>query len=542
MKKKFLSLLLVLSFVLTSVSTVFAIELPKEDADLSGKTVIIHTNDTHGRMVADDYNKQLGFAAVSGVKKAFLKAGAEVLTLDAGDTLHGLPIATINKGSDVVSVLNAVGYDAMTPGNHDFNYGTDRLTELAAEMDFPLLASNILDKETNQPIYDSSIVIEKGGIKFGIFGLSTTETAYKTNPKNVEAVTFANPVSYAKKSVDALKAQHVDCIIALGHIGVDPSSDYTTDKIVSQMSGIDIFIDGHSHTPMENGKPVDSGLALAKSKSGTLVASSGQYIENIGVIIINEDGSMEAGLIPYSEEVPTDEEIVAQLATITEAQDVALSEVVGETTVQLNGEREVNRKQESNLGNLTADAMKEATGADLAFTNGGGIRASIAEGKITRKDLVTVFPFGNYVVTKNVTGQAIVDTMEHGVKDYPELSGGFPQVSGITFKFDESKPAGSRVYDVQINGEDIDLEATYLLATNDFLAAGGDAYTMLAEFDIVNEFGSLEEIIANYIAANPDFATEVQGRILSAGAAVAAPVEEAADEPAEEEAPVEEAA
>jgi 5'-nucleotidase len=200
-----------------------------------------------------------------------------------------------------------------------------------------------------------------------------------------------------------------------------------------------------------------------------------------------------------------------------------LSEVIGKTSVLLDGERENARTKETNLGDLTADAMRHGTKADVALTNGGGIRASIKAGDITKLDMVTVFPFGNYVVTKYITGEALIKALELGVSGYPATAGGFPQVSGIKFSFDASKPAGSRVKDVEVNGKPIYLKEKYLLATNDFMAAGGDDYTMFADFQIENEFGALEEILMAYIKELGVVDIQTDGRIK---VAAEAPVKE----------------
>lgn len=508
MKRKLLSFFLAITITLSVTVTSFAVVLP--EAVSKDSIVILHTNDSHGRI--SPTKKEGGFTAVSAAKKAFEKTGAAVLLFDIGDTLHGLPAATINKGADVVAIMNLVGYDAMTPGNHDFNYGTERLAELSKTMDFPLISANTVVTETGKALFMPSVVIKKNGVSFGLFGLTTPETAYKTNPNNVKAVTFEDPAVHAAKQVTGLKKQNVDYIIALAHIGVDASSEFTSDKIAAQVPGIDLILDGHSHTVMTDGKPADEAIVLAEH-GDTVIASTGEYMHNIGVVVIDADGRVSAGLIPWKEDMATDPETDALLETILAQQDSMLSEVVGTTSVKLEGAREFNRRQETNLGNLAADAFRCATGADVAFTNGGGIRASIEPGDITKKDLITVFPFGNYVVTKRVTGQAILDAMEHGVKDYPELSGGFPQVSGIYFQIDESAPAGERVVGAKIGGSEIAPSAAYMLATNDFIAAGGDGYTMFDGAAIVNEYGSMEEILIDYIKDNPGMTAAVEGRI-----------------------------
>ncbi|MDF2611044.1 MAG: 5-Nucleotidase domain protein precursor [Lachnospiraceae bacterium] len=530
---KILALFLTLVLVLMPFSTASASEvIAAEGTDLSGYTVILHTNDSHGRAVPDSYGGNMGFTAVSALKKAAQKAGAEVILLDAGDTLHGLPFATLTSGESIVELMNLAGYDAMTPGNHDFNYGSETLKSLAATMDFPLLSSNVTLKASGSKFLESNTIIVKNGVKYGIFGVSTPETAYKTNPNNVSTLNFGNPIEAAKAEVASLQAAGADVIIALAHLGLDESSEFTSAMLAEQATGIDLIVDGHSHTILETGKTVDN----------TLIVSTGEYIKNIGAVVIDKEGKMSARLVNISQFTDTDEAVDKVVAEISAEQEEQLSEVVGSTSVYLDGVRENVRSKETNLGNLTADAMRDATGADVAFTNGGGIRASIEIGNITKKDLTTVFPFGNYVVTKKVTGKDILAAMEVGVASYPETLGAFPQVSGITFTIDASKPAGSRITNAKIGGVALDSNKTYLLASNDFIFAGGDGYTMFADIDVVNEYSALEEVLINYIQKlgkvdiNTDGRIQVMNETPVEEPAEEEPVEEPAEEPAEESA------
>ncbi len=466
--------------------------------DLSGHIVILHTNDSHGRV-----NDNLGFGRVAVAKARLEEAGAVVLLLDAGDTLHGLPFATVSEGESVIEIMNAVGYDAMTAGNHDYNYGAARLAELAGMAEFPLMAANVVD-ENGIPLLDGAAVIEKGNVRFGVFGLSTPETLYKTNPANVEGWTFADPIETAREQVAALEAERCTVIIALTHLGLDETSEVTSAMLAEQVEGIDIIVDGHSHTVLEDGLWVED----------TLIVSTGEYIGAIGCIDIDRNGAAAATLLTEADfgVADVDESIDALIADITAEQDELLNEVVGQTAVDLQGAREFVRTGETNLGNLAADAFRMATGADIALTNGGGIRDSIPAGDITKKQLVTVFPFGNYVVTVNVTGEKLMAMLENGVSRYPDADGRFPQVSGITFKFDASADVGSRVYDVKVGGEDIDLAKTYLLATNDYIAVSGDEYPM-SDVVIVNEYSAMEEILIDYINSfDEPIAPEVEGR------------------------------
>lgn len=494
--KRFISLML---SVLMMVS-LLAGGAMAEAADLTGCIVILHTNDSHGRI--DD---NLGFTRVAYARETLEAAGATVYLLDAGDTLHGLPFATVSEGESVVKVMNEVGYDAMTPGNHDFNYGHERLKELAEMAEFSVLSANVV-KEDKTSLLPGSVIIEKGYAKLGIFGLSTPETVFQTNPNNVTGLSFTDPVQAAKEQVAALEAEDCTLIIALTHIGLDESSDVTSKEIAEQVDGIDVIIDGHSHSVLEEGQWVND----------TLIASTGEYIESIGCVVIDPEGRAEAGLLTEEDlnEYAVNEKVDQLIAEITASQDELLNVVVGQTGVELVGAREMVRTSETNLGNLAADAFRSAAGADVALTNGGGIRDSIPAGDITKKQLVTVFPFGNYVVTMNVTGEQLTAMLENGVSRYPDADGRFPQVSGMTFKFDPDQAAGARVFDVQVNGEPVDMEKTYLLATNDYIAIGGDEYPA-ADIPLAGEFSAMEEILIDYIASfNEQIAPQTEGRIV----------------------------
>lgn len=506
-RRRIISILLMLALVILPFQTVAAGTLPTGQESLAGTTVIMHTNDSHARAVPNSDSGYMGFTAVSALKKSYEAAGAQVILLDAGDTLHGLPFANLVKGESIVKIMNLAGYDAMTPGNHDFNYGSSTLKEISKNMNFPLISSNIKNKSDNSDFLEDHIIIEKNGVKYGIFGLSTPETAYKTNPKNVTSIEFTNPVEAAKEEVKELEAEGAQVIIALAHLGLDESSEYTSKLVAEKVDGIDLIVDGHSHSVLEAGLTVGD----------TLIVSTGDYIQNIGVVMIGSDGAMKADLISASEYTGTDKAVDDKATEYQNEQEKLLSEVVGHTSVYLDGIREHVRAGETNLGDFTTDAFRYVTGADVAITNGGGIRASIEIGDISRKDLVTVFPFGNYVVTKKVTGEAILEALELGASTYPEPLGGFLQVSGITFTIDASKPSGKRISDVKVNGVAIDKKAEYLLATNDFIIAGGDGYTMLADFKVENEFGSIEDVLLEYLKEKGTINQESANRIKIVG-------------------------
>lgn len=493
--------------------------------------IIVHTNDTHGRVKEGSYDG-MGFGKIATKVKEIRAENENVLVLDAGDAFHGQTIASLVEGESIVKIMDAIGYDAMVPGNHDFNYGQERLVELAELAGFSILSSNVIkeDGETLLPAYE---IKELGGLKIGIFGLSTPETTYKTHPKNVVGLTFKDPIEVAKSMVEELKDE-VDVVIALSHLGMDESSTDTSIKVAQEVEGIDLIVDGHSHSELPEGMLVNN----------TLIVQAGEFDKNLGIVeLVYQDGEITntATLLTKEEaaELAEDEDLVALVEEIEAENSVVLSAVVGSTDVYLDGERENVRAGETNLGNLITSAMVEATGADIAITNGGGIRASIEAGEITKGDVITVLPFGNYVVVKEISGANIVAALEHGIDSYPATKGAFPHVAGMEFTFDEANPAGSRVVEVKVNGEILDPAKMYKVATNDFMAAGGDDYTMLADGELLGEYPALDEVMISYIEEHGTEAAKVEGRI---NVIEAPQVEEpVAEEPAIE-APVEEEA
>ncbi|WIV12169.1 5'-nucleotidase C-terminal domain-containing protein [Proteiniborus sp. MB09-C3] len=503
-KTRILSLLVMLSMVLGLVFAPVAGVYAEEAADNAVTVTIVHTNDTHSR-VADG----LGFAKVATKIKAIKEANPNVLVIDAGDTLHGQTFATISKGESIVKVMNAIGYDVMTPGNHDFNYGQERLLELKELMNFSLLSSNLV-KEDGTTLLDSYVIKEVGGLKIGIFGLSTPETAYKTNPKNVEGLTFADPVEAAKKIVAELKEKNVDAIIAVAHLGIDKESVDTSYKVRDNVEGIDLIIDGHSHSALDT---------IDNADKATKIVSTGEYNNNLGIVELTfQDGKLtavEPTLFSKDEaaELETDATVAAIITEIEEENKVITSEIVAKTDVELDGVREHVRGGETNLSNLITDAMLAASGADMAITNGGGIRASIKAGDITMGDIITVLPFGNYVIVKEYTGAQILAALEHGTKSYPDLAGSFAQVAGATFTLDLNEEAGKRVKDVKIGGEALDLDKIYKVATNDFMAVGGDDYVMFKEGKLVVELQALDEVLIDYVKGLDSIPAEARPRM-----------------------------
>ena len=460
--------------------------------------VVFHTNDMHARMVkGDDNGNAVGLAEMSAAVRAGKAKNPDTLWLDAGDTLHGMPSINVSRGMNAVELLNESCMDAFTPGNHDFNYGSDQLEKLAKKMKPTVLSANVVRKGTGKRVFkDYKIYKFSDGLRVGVFGLTTPEAAYKTSPANVATIQFLNPVDTAREMVRELRPK-CDVIVALMHMGLDASSEYTSERIAKEAPGIDLIVDGHSHTTLPEGLMVGD----------TMIVQTGWHEYKLGRVTI----TLEDGKITKKSAELLNAEGVAQLAPTPDANikktmdaiekrnEKLFNEVVAHTERGLSGDREIIRQQEAELGNLCADAFRWRTGADIGIINGGGMRTDLPEGDVTRGDVMAIFPFGNTVQKKEITGAKVRAMLEHSVFGYPASFGGFLDVSGITFSFDPSMPAGHRVSDVKIGGEPLDDSKTYTIGATDFMFVGGDDYEMLKDLPTLGEFGTCEEIIADYL-------------------------------------------
>lgn len=518
MKNRILSIVLVVVLLAATVLTVSAQDL--EPITLT----IIGTNDIHANYAEtpDRVDEgqvattgKIGYAKISAYKKA-LEENGPVLLLDGGDTTHGQVFATLMQGESIIMLMNEAGYDAMVPGNHDFNYGYEQLRELEYMAEFPILAANVVFADTGMSLLPEYSILAIDGIKVGVFGIATPETLYKSSPINTKGLEFLDPAETAAKMAEFLDP-HVDVVVCLTHMGIDEGSEFVSTDIAEATDKIDVIIDGHSHTKLE--KPIMIGDTMIVQ-----AGEHGRFLDQVEIELqpaSERTGRMEilnksARLVSFEDllDLEPDPEIVETIAAIDKLIDEVASVVVGESAIDLDGERETNRASETNLGDLTTDAMLEATGADVAITNGGGIRASIPAGDITVGQIITTFPFGNYVVTLKTTGQDLLDAMEHGLRVYPEPNGGFPQIAGMTVKFDPAREPGSRVVELLVNGEPVDPEKTYIMATNNFLAVGGDQYEMFTDNKIAGEFNALDEILADYLSAHEISEIPVGERII----------------------------
>lgn len=525
---------------------------------------ILHTNDMHGRLDAED-DRVIGMAKVKTIKDK----EQPTLMFDSGDAFQGLPLSNFSKGADMAKAMNAVGYDAMTVGNHEFDFGFDTAMNYKKLLNFPILSSNIY--KDGKSVYAPSAIIEKNGKKYGVIGVTTPETATKTHPNNIIGVSFLDPVASVTAEMKKLQGK-VDAFIILGHLGIDTTTKavWRGDNLAAKIAGNKDFknnaiviLDGHSHSVIENGE----------LKNTVMLAQTGTALANIGKVTFDLQDkvarNMKAAMIKEADtkEVTQDATVKAIVDTAKDNFGKATSEVVFYNPAQLQGERNDVRTRETNLGNAIADAMEaysvngfDAAG-DFAVTNGGGIRASIEGNKdVTIGDIIKVLPFGNTITQINVKGSDVKAMFEHALsapvvdkegKTGLDANGAFLHISqSIKVHYDMTKPVGERVYAIEVFNkktnkfEPLNNTKTYKVVTNDFLAVGGDGYTMLG--GPREEGPSLDAVVRQYFkAANMTaYTNEALQRILAGNASAYKPVvseETTTEAPTTEEVTAEEA-
>lgn len=499
--------------------------------------VIIHTNDVHGRILEE--KGVIGDAKAAAVIEEERSKVENTIVVDAGDAFQGLPISNSTKGEDRANIMNQVGYDAMAVGNHEFDFGLDQAIKYKETLNFPLLSANTYVNGAR--VFEASTIVDKTttvvGDEFVVIGVTTPETATKTHPKNIEGVTFADPITEVNKVIDEVEARALadnrvyNNYIILAHLGVDATTPVewrgsTLAEALSQNSKLAgkrvIVIDGHSHT-----------VQSATYGDNVTYNQTGSYLNNIGKVTLKSEQLLgEASLISAADTASvTPDALITKLVNEIKVKYEAENDqvVIENNPVELNGERSNVRVRETNLGNAVTDAIYAygQTGfsnkTSLAVTNGGGLRATIAKDQpVTKGDIIAVLPFGNIISQITVTGQQIQDMFtkslssalqtdketgkfildENGAPLF-EASGGFLQISGATVFYDPTLPVKERVLLIGILNpetgkyDDLDLEKTYYLATNDFLAAGGDGYTMLG--GTREEGPSMDSVFADYL-------------------------------------------
>ena len=497
---------------------------------------ILHTNDVHGRIVEE--KGVIGDAKLAAVIDEERAKNPSTLVVDAGDAFQGLPISNSSKGEERAKILNEIGYDAMAVGNHEFDFGLDEAKKYKEILNFPLLSSNTYINGAR--LFEASTIVDKDknvvGDEFVVIGVTTPETATKTHPKNVQGVTFTDPISEVNKVIDEIEARATaegktyKNYVVLAHLGVDTTTpvEWRGSTLAEELSknpklkGKRVtVIDGHSHT-----------VQSTTYGENVTYNQTGSYLNNIGKITYQANqllGNPQQISAASTKNVVPNAKVAAMVQKIKEQYDAENAKIVRDNSpVELNGQRENVRVRETNLGNVVADALYEygQTGfshkTNLAVTNGGGLRETIAKDKpITKGSVIAVLPFGNTISQIKVTGQNIADmftkslgsilqekdgktVLDENGQPLLEPSGGFLQVSGAKVYYDTTLPAEKRVLYVEIKNpetgqyEPLNLAKDYYLTTNDFLAAGGDGYTMLG--GAREEGPSMDVAFADYLA------------------------------------------
>jgi 2',3'-cyclic-nucleotide 2'-phosphodiesterase (5'-nucleotidase family) len=514
--KKILAVALMLGMVLSlwHGSTVAYADEGIVQGDYTGKTVILHTNDVHGSIQ--------NYAKIVTLRDAYEERGAEVILADAGDYSQGSSYVSTSKGQSAIIMMDIVGYDYATLGNHEFDYGTEALLDNLNYAEFKVLCADVFDEDGDLILDAGDVYTTKGGTKIGFFGMETPETKTTANPSLFEGVQFAsenNFYSLAQVEVNTLKSEGADIVICVGHLGVDSDSGmYQSSELYKNVAGIDFMIDGHSHTVMTSGD------------DGEPIQSTGDHMANIGVIVIDDaTKTIESNELISTDDIPMDEEVLGAANYIIAEVDEKYGEEFAQTLVTLNGERNPgNRTMETNLGDLICDAMIWEILKDdgaiyvdksniVAIENGGGIRATVDIGGITGNNVINVLPFGNTISIVYVNGATLLEALEASTFQTPDEAVAFPQVAGIDFTIDTTKEYDAntetypdstyygpqtvnRVTINSVNGKPFDLDGVYGVITNDFIASGGDTYYVFGSSPVNTDTGILlYDAVVDYI-------------------------------------------
>jgi 5'-nucleotidase / UDP-sugar diphosphatase len=486
------------------ITAIFSIAA-QEKTQCNIKVTLLQVNDVY-QFAPVDNGKSGGLGRVLTLTKSIRQQNPNTLFMMAGDTISPSVESITYKGAQMIEAWNAIGLDYATFGNHEFDFGPDVLQERIKESKFSWIAANVIDTRTGQPFGDAKryVVREFGGVKVGLFGLVLPETKITSKPgANVE---FRNSCDTAKEVVSELHGQGVKVVIALTHLSM------REDKEVARCSGVNVIIGGHEHTLLES----HAGSApIFKMTSDA-----------------RELGQIDLNILPTGELDSIDWKVIPVDSTTKEAPEFSaiykkysgllteLAKPIGSTTVALDARSAENRTRETNVGNFITDAFRKSTAADVGFMNGGSVRADgiIGPGKLTQRDLLSILPFKNKLVKIEVTGATLRAALEHGVSRSAEDSqpGGFPQVSGIKFSFDASRPPGSRLVDVKVNNLPLDDAKKYTLTTTTFIGLdGGDGYSMFKGATVVippDRLATDADTVRKAFGPRP-VAPKVEGRI-----------------------------
>ena len=535
MTKKFLSLLLALLMVCSLVSGMAFADDEAAAVERSADIVILFTSDVHCGI-----DQGFGYAGLSEIYDHLVAQGNKVILVDDGDNIQGEPIGTMTKGEALVDLMNKVGYSVAIPGNHEFDYGMEQFLSLAKQAKFSYVSCNF--NHEGELVFDPYVIRELDGMKVAFVGVTTPKTLTSSTPRyfqdeNGEFVygffqdeTGEGVYNAVQSAVDDARAEGADYVVVLGHMGNEEECHpWTYSDVISNVSGIDVFLDGHSH---------DTDQVVMKDKDGKEVirAACGTKLSCIGWCRIDTEGKITTGLYTWNnnESAPALLGIANKTSALvdkaTSALEKKLKEVVASSEVLLtiNDPEEVDangkpirmvRRAETNLGDLCADAYRDQSGADIGIVNGGGIRVSIPAGKITLDDILKVFPFGNEMCVIEVTGQQILDALEWGARSVPGENGGFLQVSGLSYEIHSYLESGCtsdengqfagvdgkyRVQNVMVGGEALDPAKTYTLASHNYMLLDcGDGFSMFAGAKVLQNRVKLDnQILIDYITGS----------------------------------------
>ena len=518
MKKQILTLSAAAFMAALTCQTAFAL-----DHDV----VILHTNDTHCGI-----EENMGYAGLVWYENQMKEETPYVTLVDAGDAIQGAPVGTLSEGEYLVQIMNKAGYDFAVPGNHEFDYGMEKLLGLSARLDCGYSACNFVNLPSKTQVFAPYRIMEYDDIQVAFVGVATPESITKYTPAYFqdqfgryrfsfcEDETGEALYSQVQRAVDQARGEGADYVIMVGHLGDNGITEkWSSRSVIANTTGIDAAIDGHSHEVCVENVPNENGEMVVLTQTGTKFA-------NIGKLTITTDGQIQAShvsTVTDAEGNPAkDAEMENFINGIKSQYEESLKVVLGRTDVDLmdkdpeTGLRAV-RKAETNLGDLCADASRYMMDADIGFMNGGGIRAGIEAGDITYEDALSVFPYGNMICMAEVSGQKIKDALEMGVKNYPEESGGFIHVSGLTYTVDSSVPSSVvldekrnfvsvggeyRVRDIYVGEEPLDVNRTYTLASHNYwLKSGGDGMSMLMGCPILKDETMVDvDTITSYIS------------------------------------------
>ncbi|MDE6930103.1 MAG: bifunctional metallophosphatase/5'-nucleotidase [Lachnospiraceae bacterium] len=530
LKKRFQTLLLTLAmtvFVTVGMTAMAELTVRATDQDI----VVLYTNDVHCGV--DD---NIGYAGLALYKKEMEAQTPYVALVDAGDAVQGAPIGTLSDGGYIIDIMNYVGYDFAIPGNHEFDYGMPRFLELSGKLNCGYYSCNFMNLTSGTPVFAPYKIVAYGDTQVAFVGVSTPESFTKSTPAYFQdgngnyLFSFCEDGSgqalynQVQAAVDGAKSQGAEVVILVGHLGNEGvSGQWTSEQIIKNTNGVDAVIDGHSHETYDKTYPNKDGEAVIVTQTGT-------KLKNIGKMTIKPDGTITTEMVT---EVPggvmatedgkfVDAATDAYIKKIQAQYSESLKTVLGHTEVELTvkdpetGNRAV-RSAETNLGDLCADAFRYQLGSDIGLMNGGGIRDNIAVGNITYNDTLKVFPFGNMGCVIEVTGQQIKDALEMAAKDCPQETGGFLHVSGITYTINTSVPSNVkldergnfknvsgvyRVGDILVNGEPLDVNKTYTVASHNYmLKSGGDGMAMFAGSKVVKDDVMVDvDVLSSYIS------------------------------------------